>query len=139
MEAWIFEIITTDSFSLSSINIVRKLKMSNFNCMMISSAGKLLMDTILFCLKLQDIALHHSIGRLYTIQMQLLSNLRLDCKNEIHCRLLLGIDVSLHNGSRGSTIDALNIINIRYTSVQLHNSYHHCTVSLHLHFLVLLC
>ena len=60
MVAVIFEIISTDSFSLPSINIVRKLKMSNFNCMMISSAGKLLMDTILFCLKLQDIAVHYN-------------------------------------------------------------------------------
>ena len=56
----IFEIISTDSFSLPSINIVGKLKMSNFNCLMISSAGKLLMDTILFCLKLQDIAVHYN-------------------------------------------------------------------------------
>ena len=55
MVAVIFEIISTDSFSLPSINIVRKLKMSNFNCMMISSAGKLLMDTILFCLKGNDV------------------------------------------------------------------------------------
>ena len=60
MVAVIFEIISTDSFSLPSINIVGKLKMSNFNCMMISSAGKLLMDTILFCLKLQDIAVHYN-------------------------------------------------------------------------------
>ena len=76
MVAVIFEIISTDSFSLPSINIVRKLKMSNFNCMMISSAGKLLMDTILFCLKLQDIAVYYNtvgiycIERLNIIQMQ---------------------------------------------------------------------
>ena len=65
MVAVIFEIISTDSFSLPSINIVRKLKMSNFNCMMISSAGKLLMDTILFCLKLQDIAVHYNTVGIY--------------------------------------------------------------------------